>query len=865
MSGNRVIEEETVNVFVETLEAGLDQGIQTVRKLIEALPARVAVLDNKGVITATNGQWREFCSLRNLPPDCHQVGSNYLENPELIAGESPEIGHQLAEDLRKLIEGTGTVSSLVYPCHDARRQSWYRTHFSRIDHEGQHGIVVMHFDVTESVLAEQRLFQLAHFDSLTGLANRNLFINRLRHQLDMADRYQWRVGLIFIDLDQFKVINDTLGHHAGDQLLQEFAQRISSCVRKSDTVGRLGGDEFAMILPELQDVEEASHVARKLLIEMGRPFHINKEELFCGASLGISIFPDDANNADMLLQFADSAMYRAKDNGRNGFQFYTNAMNQQALERLHLNNDLRHALDHQEFLLYYQPKVSCRSGEIVGMEALLRWQHPSRGLVPPDEFIPALEELGLIVQVGAWALRAACLQLKQWIDQGFGTPTVAVNLSARQLNDHKIVDTVRQAIADANIPANCLELELTESVLMHNVDQVIPLLNDLRELGIKLSVDDFGTGYSSLSYLKRFPINTVKVDRAFVQDITADPDDASITRAVITMAHNLKLNVIAEGVETEAQLALLIANHCDEIQGYFFSRPVPADAIARLLAEKKKIPPHLLRPTERVRTILLVDEEENIVSALKRLLCRDGYRILTAGSGLEGLAVLAQNEVDVIVSGQRMSGMTGVDFLRRAKQIHPDSIRIVLSDSTELNTITDAINEGAIYKLLTKPWDDLALRAQIEEAFQQKTLVDENKLLSQQLISANAELASVSEQLQELLATRERENEMDRRALDAVQEVLQCLPLPIMGVDEGGMLVCANLAAQALLGENAPLIGSFVDETLPAVFNDVLSNPDVHRPFVAANGKRWLISSTNAGGTPNGKRGQIIFAQPEST
>jgi len=383
----------------------------------------------------------------------------------------------------------------------------------------------------------------------------------------------------------------------------------------------------------------------------------------------------------------------------------------------------------------------------------------------------------------------------------------------------------------------------------------------LRQLGVRFSVDDFGTGYSSLSYLKRFPIDAVKVDRSFVQDITANPDDASITRAVITMAHNLKLKVIAEGVETEGQLSLLIANHCDQIQGYFFSRPVEAGEMEKILADRCRIPSLPLQPEKRVRTILLVDDEENIISSLRRLLRRDGYQILTANGGAEALELLARNEIDVIVSDQRMPNMTGVEFLRRVKTIHPQTVRMVLSGYTELQSITDAINEGAIYKFLTKPWEDDLLRANIEEAFRYKELADENRRLNSEIQVANKELAQSNAKLLGTLAEKEKRIERDETTLYVAQEILQCVPFPVLGFDEDGVVVFANQAAEQVLGGGGLLLGSELGDTLPAELLDLVQGGDGGTLTWHAGSTVWQVQYRLLGGL-SGASGRLLILFP---
>ena len=445
-------------------------------------------------------------------------------------------------------------------------------------------------DISAVVAQQQHLYQVTHFDGLTALPNRMLLQERLTASVAMARRNDWLLGLLLIDIDRFKVINDTLGHAVGDELLQQAAMRLHACLRDSDTVGRMGGDEFAVVLPDMDSAEMAAIVARKIVEVIAEPFVIDGQELFVSASVGISLYPDDAADIDVLVRNADAAMYRAKDSGRNAYAFYTAEMNVRARRRLGLETDLRQALARDEFELHYQPKVNCRSGAIAGVEALIRWRHPERGLVGPDEFIPLLEETGLIVPVGDWVMRTACAQMKEWHDAGHTQLDIAVNVSARQMEGRRLVEAVRTALDSTGLPAAALELELTESLLMRDPPAVVDLLAELKAMGLQVAVDDFGTGYSSLSYLKRFPLDNLKVDRAFVQDIAASAGDASITRAVIHMGHELALKVVAEGVETAEQLEALQIAGCDEIQGYYFSRPLPAAEILSLLSSGRRLP-----------------------------------------------------------------------------------------------------------------------------------------------------------------------------------------------------------------------------------------------------------------------------------
>jgi diguanylate cyclase (GGDEF)-like protein/PAS domain S-box-containing protein len=444
-------------------------------------------------------------------------------------------------------------------------------------------------DVTEKKFAEEQLMQLAHYDVLTRLPNRALFYDRMKQALAQAKRNQWTVGVMFIDLDRFKNVNDTLGHAVGDQLLQQVSERLSRSVRAGDTVGRLGGDEFAIVLSNFSSVLDANLVAQKIMAGFDEPFRLEGSDIYATASIGITLFPDDSSDQDTLIRNADAAMYRAKEAGRNAYQFYTSGMNARAVETLSLESSLRRALERNEFLLHFQPKASVTDGHIIGTEALLRWQHPERGVVSPGEFMRVLEETGLIMPAGNWVLRSVCAQIKAWERQGIGLLPVAVNLSARQFIARDFGPMIRRLLEEHRIDPALLDLEITESSLMTNTEDAARTLEYLSSLGVGLAIDDFGTGYSSLSYLKRFPLDALKIDRSFVRDLTTDVDDATITRAVISMAHNLSLKVIAEGVETEAQLAFLAEHGCDQIQGYFFSRPLPADECGEWLRQKRRL------------------------------------------------------------------------------------------------------------------------------------------------------------------------------------------------------------------------------------------------------------------------------------
>jgi len=468
-------------------------------------------------------------------------------------------------------------------CYRVRNKSgeyiWLETSSTVITHN-QTGeiieVVAVSRDITERKETEERLLFLANYDSLTGLPNRALFRDRLRRAVARAQRTSTQIALFFIDLDRFKNINDSLGHHAGDQLLRGVSKRLKQFARKGDTIARLGGDEFTVILDGINGSEDAVIVAEKIIELMAPAFRLDGHELVVTPSIGITIFPDDAGDMRSLLKNADTAMYRAKEQGGNCFQFYTADMNDKAYEHLVLETSLRHALEREEFKLFFQPQIDLHTHNIIGIEALLRWDSPERGLLNPESFIAFTEETGLIEPIGQWVLKAACKEAVKWQNMGLPAFRVAVNLSLRQFVANDFVSQVECILNETGLQAECLELEITESFLAQNVDQTAEVLKDLHKLGIQLSIDDFGTGYSSLSYLKRFPLNTLKIDQSFVRDIMHDPDDATIAEAIISMGQSLNLNVIAEGVETEEQVCFLRSHGCDWIQGHLVSEPLPA-------------------------------------------------------------------------------------------------------------------------------------------------------------------------------------------------------------------------------------------------------------------------------------------------
>jgi diguanylate cyclase (GGDEF)-like protein/PAS domain S-box-containing protein len=537
------------------------------RALLGAIPDTVVRL-------RADGTYLDFKAGRdaafNLPPE-GLVGKRLQE--VLPADIMEQAMHHIQRALQ-----TGEPQMYEHRFQDGQSESYFE---ARIVASGHDEVVAIVRDITQRKQAEETIRRLAYHDALTGLPNRALFEDRLSVALAQARRHNQMLAVMFLDLDHFKTVNDTLGHSGGDKLLQSVAQELTLLVRDGDTVARVGGDEFTLLLPNITRMDDATNVAERVLEMLRQPRLLGGHEFQVGTSIGITVFPADGQDAERLLRNADTAMYRAKERGRDNYQLYTPAMNARIIERLALENDLRHALERQELFLLYQPLVEVASGRIVGAEALLRWQHPERGTVLPDEFIPFAEETGLILPIGDWVLETACLQNSRWQEDGHPPIRVTVNLSARQLQQEHLVATVSRVLSAAALEPRYLQLEITEGAVMTNVEHIIAMLYELRTMGVGIAVDDFGTGYSSLSYLKRFPIDAVKIDRSFVRDLATDPNDAAIVTTVIAMSRSLNLKVIAEGVETERQLEFLRDRGCDEFQGYLFGRPVPADQFER--------------------------------------------------------------------------------------------------------------------------------------------------------------------------------------------------------------------------------------------------------------------------------------------
>ncbi|MGZ3240677.1 MAG: EAL domain-containing protein, partial [Burkholderiaceae bacterium] len=561
------------------------------------------------------------------------------------------------------------------------------------------------------------LKRLASHDALTGLPNRALLMDRLRQGLARWNRHQQKATIAFVDLDHFKSINDSLGHNAGDMTLVTVANKLLNAVRQSDTVARFGGDEFVLILEDRNSIDGHTALLNRISATLCEPMPDLPLEIAITCSVGFSRYPEDGTDADTLLNAADTAMYLAKQLGRSNIQPYTSDMRIQALERLTMENKLRLAVENDQLILCYQPKVDLHTGRVVGMEALVRWNHPELGLISPNVFIPIAEESGLIVSIGDWILRTACAQALTWKQAGTPVP-VAVNLSARQFQQPDISSRVQFALESIGLDAQYLELELTESMSMVNPEKSIAIMQTFKELGITLTIDDFGTGYSNLSYLKRFPVDKLKLDQSFVRDITQSAEALAISQAVLAVAHNLGLKVIAEGVETEAQLNLLARNYCDEIQGFYFSKPLPAEQCAAFLLEDRRLKTAEILQIGNKRTILIVDNETGNLAVLGMELAQSGYRILKATTPSAAFDMLAtDDDIAVVLADHIMVDMSVMDFLTHVKHMYSGIVRAMVSSDAQGDFLIEAINRNLVFRFIMKHWEMDAMKAVIAECY----------------------------------------------------------------------------------------------------------------------------------------------------
>lgn len=702
-------------------------------------------------------------------------------------------------------------------------------------------------DISEQKRDQEQLAFLMTHDELTGLPNRTLLMERLQQTVEQAQQQASPAALLLIDIDHFQQISAGLGQDARNRILKDIAERLRACVKEPDTLSHYGGGKFAWILNDAGGPDHVSASCDKISGIIAEPLMIDGQMFRVDCHIGIAQCPQDSDDASTLSQYASIALHHAKDPGTKNHLFFSSEIHARMAQRVALEAALRSAIHNEQFHLVYQPKVELQTGRITGLEALLRWQHPELGVVSPATFIPMAEELGLIVSIGEWVLRQTCRHIRGWIDAGIQVPRVSMGMSPSQFRDPLLVQKIEQTLSEERIDPALVSFAITEGKLRSDAQLIEITLRKLKALGVTLALDDFGIGYSSFSYLRRFPFDQIKIDPSFITNIVTDSNDAAIANAIISMAHSLGLQTVAEGVETDAQCEFLCQHLCDEIQGSLFSRPMAPQDIMTLLREDRRLSDHLLRTQKASRTLLLVDDELNILSALKRLLRRDGYQILTASSALEGLEVLAGNKVDVILSDQRMPGMNGVEFLRTAKLSYPDTVRIVLSGYTELQSVTDAINEGAVYRFLTKPWEDQLLRGHIEEAFQHKEMADENRRLNLQVRAANQSLATANRQLEEVLQQQRQQIIRDEASLDIVREALQHVPLPVIGLDDDNMVAFANDAAHTLFENAGPLLGSDAAQLMPELLDTTHATGEDERCTVELNGALFQVVARSMG------------------
>lgn len=574
-------------------------------------------------------------------------------------------------------------------------------------------------DITERRRYE---YERAHFethDAVTGLPRIEHVEAHLAAALAAAALRGSRVSVFYLDLDRFHLINNTRGHAVGDRVLHAVAERLLGAVAERGKAARMSGDEFVIVRADEVESVDQQELGEDLRLLIERPINLGNQQVFLTCSVGVSCFPENGTTATELIQQAEAAMNKAKEEGRNTVASFSNEQAQALKDRRDLGAGLREAIANDELVLHFQPQIGAHDWQVRGVEALVRWNSPQHGLLPPGRFIPVAEELGIIVELGQWVLETACRKAREWLDNGLADFTVAVNVSALQLQRPDFLERVQRALDMSRLPPRYLELELTESMVMAHVERVIVAMRSLKALGVSLSLDDFGSGYSSLNYLRRFPIDKLKIDQSFVRDIITDPGSAGICRAVIALGHQLGMTVSAEGVETIGQAAFLRRSECDQFQGNYFSVPMPEAQTFEVLRRRylRQESDGELERSKTTETLLLLDDEENVLRALVRLLRRDSYTIETATNAQQAFEILAAQPVQVIISDQRMPDISGTEFLSRVKDLYPDTVRLILSGYSDFASLTEAINRGAVYRYVAKPWDDEELRRMVREAF----------------------------------------------------------------------------------------------------------------------------------------------------
>ncbi|WP_163558522.1 EAL domain-containing protein [Halomonas sp. NO4] len=686
-----------------------EQELRKLNQAIDQSVSSIVITDANGITEYVNPQ---FTRTTGYQPEEIKGRRIYLLEP----GRLPR--RQYRNMRRTLQQGKVWEGEILNRRKDGQAY-WELASISPV--RNQHGVIThyvgIQYDISERKQMEEQINFLAYYDDLTKLPNRALLAKRFDKLASYALQRGRPIALMSLDISRFHLINDSLGHRAGDQVLQTVGKRLAKCARDQDIVARYAGDEFVVILTNAPNYDGIAAVAQRMIEAVFRPMSIEGHELHINMHCGISVLPQDGEDLETLLGNATTAQHMAAREGQNVFRFFTEDLNAAALQRLALEHELRRALEQEALELHYQPKVDFASGEVVGMEALARWHHPSKGHISPMHFIPIAEETGLIQPLGEWALREACRQGQAWQQQGWPPMIMAVNLSTRQLQQPDLTATVGRILADTGLSPALLELELTESAVMEHPEETIAVLNELKALGVRLAVDDFGTGYSSLAYLRRFPFDTLKIDRSFITNVTTSADEASIAQTIIAMGHGLRLQVVAEGVETEAQAAYLRRRHCDQLQGYLFSRPLPAEEMGRLLSTQRRLTLPTDDPSASARSLLLLDPDEQALEALRRPLQDAGFRVLTATGTETAFDLLALNSVRVVIGELSLPDMPGLEFLERVQALYPEILAIALSEQDDAPATVEANRRGVIHSCLRKPYQTEVVLAEVRELF----------------------------------------------------------------------------------------------------------------------------------------------------
>lgn len=676
---------------------------------IEQSPAGVLITDDSGDIQYVNQAVLDM------------TGYKYSEvigkNTRLF--KSGRMSAQFYMDLWNTIKSGNTWKGEIQNCKKQGEVYWESMLIAPVEglYEDEPLFIAIKEDIEQRKRNEQQLLYMATHDVLTGIPNRSSLLEYLTKALNSAQQTQEGVAVLLLDLDQFSLVNEQLGHLLGDDLLKVTAERLRKNLRKVDRVGRQGADEFIVVLPSISTEQDVQYFVDSILKLISKPYQLGDYTIQVSCSVGIAICLDGCTSSEALYRQAGAAMYQAKKMGGNSGCFFTEDMDLRLHSRIWFQKAIQEAFQTKQLFLYYQPQVNTKTGFLSGAEALLRWKHPEKGFIPPGEFIPLAEETGAIVEIGHWIINEVCQQLKEWKDKGLQPPRVAINLSAHQLMHIKLADDIIKCLKRYGLKPKMLEVELTESEMMQSPERAIKILSELSSHGIHISGDDFGTGYSSLSYLKRLPLDCLKIDRSFITDITKDQNSHAIASMIISLGHSLGLSVLAEGVEYAEQLKLLTRLGCDEFQGFYCSPAIPADEFASLIKSSNRLIEVDNEMNEK-RVLLLLDDEVHILKALYRLFRKNGYLVLRTDEPEQAFKYLAEYEVGVILCDQRMPTISGTEFFSQVKGMYPNTVRMILSGYTELRSIIDAVNQGFIYKFLTKPWDDNLLRKHVEEAFQ---------------------------------------------------------------------------------------------------------------------------------------------------